>query len=276
MKTDVQEIPFDPLCPGGLKESLVNLKRPGRLVRMGGATLVANDYRIEVSETDYRNAFLEGLGPDLARQLGRALEAAVALWASQQGTPIHLADGADRVKIEFGQAGPDAPLADGRARIITTWSPPRARRTLVVADAGEAAAPAGGGGTASPTGGAISSPGGLVPVGICFENGPLAGRELRLTAPVVKLGRGPDAEGRGAGEFVQVDHRRVSRLHAELRRRGGDTFVVDLESRNGTFLNDDGIALEPLKEYRLRPGDRIGLAGEAVFRLLGPGEGEKP
>jgi serine phosphatase RsbU (regulator of sigma subunit) len=47
----------------------------------------------------------------------------------------------------------------------------------------------------------------------------------------------------------------LSRQHAEIRRRNGDYFVADLESKNGTLLNGERVG----DERRLRHGDVISL-----------------
>ena len=54
---------------------------------------------------------------------------------------------------------------------------------------------------------------------------------IRLPAKVLRIGRAPDSD-------VVVADLRVSRHHAELRRRrGGAWEIIDLGSHNGTFLN---------------------------------------
>ena len=50
----------------------------------------------------------------------------------------------------------------------------------------------------------------------------------------------------------------VSRNHALLVPRGDEYILIDLESLNGTSLNDK--SLSPEKEYPLKSGDRISLA----------------
>jgi len=58
--------------------------------------------------------------------------------------------------------------------------------------------------------------------------------------------------GREAGNFVQLDDNEVSRRHAELRRVGQSLVVGDLDSSNGTWLNDRRI-----ERAELATGDRI-------------------
>jgi signal transduction histidine kinase/ActR/RegA family two-component response regulator len=79
--------------------------------------------------------------------------------------------------------------------------------------------------------------------------GQLLGRHFVLGATVVL--------GRGATSAVCVDDTDVSRSHAEVRRLPDGTYeIVDLGSRNGTFLNGDRISRAPLSF-----GDRIRVGG---------------
>ncbi len=62
--------------------------------------------------------------------------------------------------------------------------------------------------------------------------------------------------GRSPRACIRLDRASVSQLHARLSERDGLHYLVDLNSTNGTFVND-----EPLKdEVRLRPGDIISIA----------------
>ncbi|MDX6632753.1 MAG: hypothetical protein QOG09_669 [Solirubrobacterales bacterium] len=67
--------------------------------------------------------------------------------------------------------------------------------------------------------------------------------------------------GRSADAEIRVTDRYASQLHARVFSRGGLQFVEDLDSTNGTLLND-----EPLHgEAELRPGDVIRI-GDTEFR----------
>jgi len=67
------------------------------------------------------------------------------------------------------------------------------------------------------------------------------------------IGSSPEAD-------IHIDdpNRYVSRRHARLILRGGQLFIVDLGSTNGTFVN--GRRIEPGEEVRVTPEDRIELA----------------
>jgi len=85
-----------------------------------------------------------------------------------------------------------------------------------------------------------------------------------LTNNVTTMGR-PDKETQSYPDVeIELDDS-VSRKHAEVRRKGGDFFLIDLGSTNGTMLN--GQALRPGIEIRLQHGDRIRLGErtELVF-----------
>ena len=49
----------------------------------------------------------------------------------------------------------------------------------------------------------------------------------------------------------------VSRRHAKIVYKDGQTWIIDLSSMNGTWIN--GQAIEPIMEYPLRDGDKLRL-----------------
>lgn len=77
-------------------------------------------------------------------------------------------------------------------------------------------------------------------------------------------GGGTWAVGRGEGCGVLLDNRSVSRLHALIQRRdAGDFYLVDLGSRNGSFVNGRRVSVPA----RLHDRDRLMFADqELVFR----------
>jgi hypothetical protein len=54
----------------------------------------------------------------------------------------------------------------------------------------------------------------------------------------------------------------VSRYHAQLLRKNGELYLIDMQSRNGSHLNHR--ALLPMKEYRVYSGDEIRLGNLSV------------
>jgi len=75
--------------------------------------------------------------------------------------------------------------------------------------------------------------------------------------------------GREKGNLIQVDDHEVSRRHAELRPGEGCFRLVDLNSSNGTFLNNRRI-----DEATLTPGDRLQV-GRTLFLFSGNSPAER-
>jgi len=81
------------------------------------------------------------------------------------------------------------------------------------------------------------------------------GKMYRLEHRIV-LGRSPQCD-------VQLDEEGVSRRHAMLERTvEGVVQIVDLESRNGTFVNG-----EPVSRETLRDGDKIQIGGTTILKF---------
>ncbi|HEC33986.1 MAG TPA: DUF2662 domain-containing protein [Chloroflexi bacterium] len=78
-------------------------------------------------------------------------------------------------------------------------------------------------------------------------------RHIDLTAPVVSIGRTLDND-------IILEDPRVSRHHAQLRRRYGRYILYDVGSSGGTTING-----HPVQECVLRPGDVISFAGVQVI-----------
>ncbi|MEM1349134.1 MAG: FHA domain-containing protein, partial [Myxococcota bacterium] len=95
-------------------------------------------------------------------------------------------------------------------------------------------------------------------------DGPERGRALTTQKGDVLLGADPQCD------FVLQDPT-VSRKHAEVRRRGQNFTLVDLDSTNGTFLGDmrvDSIVLTPGVTFRVgRTSVRFEVVTEKVSVL---------
>ncbi len=77
--------------------------------------------------------------------------------------------------------------------------------------------------------------------------------------------------GRAADLGLVLVEDMVSRKHAKIIVQGGETYIQDLGSTNGTFVNG-----ERIKKVKLKEGDRI-LIGTSILRLehqAGGGAGE--
>jgi hypothetical protein len=73
-------------------------------------------------------------------------------------------------------------------------------------------------------------------------------RRMPLTEAVITIGRDLNND-------IVFDDKRVSRQHAQLRRRYGQYVIYDLDSTGGTTVNG-----RPVREAPLQPGDVIGLS----------------
>lgn len=60
--------------------------------------------------------------------------------------------------------------------------------------------------------------------------------------------------GRDGAADLTIDENVISRLHAKLERKWGGIVIVDLQSKNGTFVNNDRV-----EEKLLRDGDKVML-----------------
>jgi len=91
-------------------------------------------------------------------------------------------------------------------------------------------------------------------VWLIVEKGPNPGDSFHLRQSVLTIGRSPV-------NLLQINHKSVSRRHAQLRLTGDNYTVTDLKSSNGTFVNGKRLT-EPVV---LTHNDMLQL-GEAVLR----------
>jgi hypothetical protein len=102
---------------------------------------------------------------------------------------------------------------------------------------------------------------------LIIERGRSAGKQFALCEEESQIGRW-DADG---GIFPDVDldsddpEAKVSRRHARIMRKGGQYFIEDLGSTNGTFINR-GRRLLPGDRQPLRDGDEI-IVGKTFLRF---------
>ena len=83
------------------------------------------------------------------------------------------------------------------------------------------------------------------------------GRRHVLDRPITTIGRGRDND-------IVLPSDCVSRRHVQLEHRADALYVVDLDSTNGTFINDDS---KLTQEHRLRRGDQL-TVGDTIFKFL--------
>lgn len=97
---------------------------------------------------------------------------------------------------------------------------------------------------------------------VVVETGSLAGQRFPIGGAAVPL-----TLGRDAGCTIRFDpnqERLVGRRHARLEARSDGLYLIDENSANGTFKEG-----QPVREVRLRHGDRFQLGGE-VEGVQGP------
>jgi cytochrome P450/NADPH-cytochrome P450 reductase len=168
---------------------------------------------------------------------------------------------ADRIEISTECLVRLGHPSDGPILSCTVASRPRAADR---APAGAVASPesglAGGAGSDGDDVGGVAAP----PVGgagaVPDTPGEMAGAPgpAAAAAPArpVRIGRAQDND-------IVLSDRDASRYHAELRTVGGALHIVDLDSANGTFVNDHEV-----KDARLAEGDVVEI-GSTTFRLTG-------
>jgi pSer/pThr/pTyr-binding forkhead associated (FHA) protein len=54
--------------------------------------------------------------------------------------------------------------------------------------------------------------------------------------------------GRHRSNDIRIDDALISRLHAQIFRQGRIYYIRDMESKNGTYIDDKRIDIAPLKE----------------------------
>ena len=83
------------------------------------------------------------------------------------------------------------------------------------------------------------------------------GKRYVLDKDVTTIGRGRDND-------IVLPSDCVSRRHSRLERRHESLHVVDLQSTNGTYLNDEA---SPVKDRALARGDQLKI-GDTIFKYL--------
>lgn len=78
----------------------------------------------------------------------------------------------------------------------------------------------------------------------------------------IELGTAPFQIGRSARNDLFIDQESVSRNHARITFDGRTHWVQDMNSTNGTFLNDEAI-----REHELRDGDQIRI-GQTILKFM--------
>ncbi len=94
-----------------------------------------------------------------------------------------------------------------------------------------------------------------------YPTGPGMGSRYTLADKPLVIGRGSDCE-------LRIQDHSVSRRHARIQPGADGYYAVDLQSTNGTFLND-----VPASMHRLKDGDYLRV-GNCIYRFLAGGNVE--
>ncbi|HEY7310700.1 MAG TPA: GGDEF domain-containing protein [Gemmataceae bacterium] len=94
-----------------------------------------------------------------------------------------------------------------------------------------------------------------------YPTGPGMGARYALTDSPVVLGRGNDCD-------IRINDHSVSRRHARVQPGADGYYAVDLQSTNGTFVND-----VPASICKLKDGDYLRI-GNCIYRFLAGGNVE--
>jgi diguanylate cyclase (GGDEF)-like protein len=88
-----------------------------------------------------------------------------------------------------------------------------------------------------------------------YPTGPGMGTRYTLGEQPIILGRASDCE-------IRINDHSVSRRHARIQPGADGYYAVDLQSTNGTYVND-----VPASMYRLKDGDYLRV-GNCIYRFL--------
>jgi diguanylate cyclase (GGDEF)-like protein len=90
---------------------------------------------------------------------------------------------------------------------------------------------------------------------LIYPPGPDMGRKYELGANIVNLGR-------DSSNDIVINSDSVSRRHARLTLESGQRMITDLQSTNGTYVNN-----EPILSRFLQNGDQAKI-GDTIFKYL--------
>ncbi|MHB1424476.1 MAG: diguanylate cyclase, partial [Gemmataceae bacterium] len=94
-----------------------------------------------------------------------------------------------------------------------------------------------------------------------YPTGPGMGTRYAIAETPVVLGRGNDCD-------IRINDNSVSRRHARIQAGADGYYAVDLQSTNGTFVNDKAVSM-----CKLNDGDYLRV-GNCIYRYLAGGNVE--
>lgn len=94
----------------------------------------------------------------------------------------------------------------------------------------------------------------------------LVGESVNIRQKGFHIGSRTVTIGRGVSNFVQITDEDVSRVHAQLIPSPNGLQIKDMESNNGTYVNN-----EPIKVHILKDGDIVRM-GKTSFRYHAEGD----
>lgn len=229
--------------------------------------VVPNAYRFRINPKDADR--LGGYGNRLTRELASVVEATAAEESWALAGPVVIELRADP-EVDYGlfriagrvdanatptEAAPAAPPAD--APTVVDPAPPGLPPLITSAAAVPAPTPSPTASTpGDPDATSVDMTGAFAAVGATTLALALpGGREIPLTGTRLVAGRQSD-------NAIAIDDVTVSRAHAAFVKRGGQWWVLDLGSTNGTRVNGRTAA-----EHPVHAGDRVEL-GEVVVEVV--------
>jgi diguanylate cyclase (GGDEF)-like protein len=88
-----------------------------------------------------------------------------------------------------------------------------------------------------------------------YPTGPNMGRQYTLQSKNASIGRDPSND-------IVVDNDSVSRRHAKLTFEAGQRLITDLQSTNGSYVNN-----KPILTHFLQNGDQVKI-GDTIFKYI--------
>lgn len=88
-----------------------------------------------------------------------------------------------------------------------------------------------------------------------YPTGPNMGRQYTLPGKTASIGRDPSND-------IVVDNDSVSRRHAKLTFEAGQRLITDLQSTNGSYVNN-----KPILTHFLQNGDQVKI-GDTIFKYI--------